>query len=110
MILIPTLLIVINPDPFYKLDQETAAPVDQGTDRYEDSASHDDTPHSPVLRRSLRDQKRPTYLDNYQCSSSIGNHWYGLVKYKRHFAFSTVLEQTIHSEPKSHIEALANPL
>lgn len=54
--------------------------------------------------------RRPAYLDYYQCNSSLGNHWCGLVEYKSHSSFSTVLDQTIHPEPKNHIEALANPL
>ncbi|CAO2832570.1 unnamed protein product [Amaranthus hypochondriacus] len=72
------------PDPFNKPDQDTPDLPDQAdetsTDQETDSPQEHTLPnevlHPLKHRRSLGDHKRPVYLDNYQCNSSLESHWW----------------------------------
>lgn len=73
-------------------DHNTNTDLDQNNDT-----------HRP--RRSQRNIKSPTYLQDYQCNTVI-QHWCGLVKYKD---LTDSKPQLDHCEPKNHEIALLKP-
>lgn len=58
----------------------------------------------PTLRRSQRETRRPTHLQDYHCNTTQ-KLWCGLVKYK----FQTNSVQGQHFEPRNYKTVLLNP-